>query len=164
LRLETAMATIVRDLDGALALVELLVEASAAGAVPVVVSDVIKECTLRREPAHGRAGTLSATFTEPGAAVSVLVNPRLSLRLISLAAALGADREGAVQVTVRAEPTRCCFELRPGVGPGAPALVAAPPLIPLSARWATDIARASGATLVAEPGLVLLTLPRAIPE
>ena len=164
LRLEGAMTGIVRDLDAVLALVELLVEASAAGTVPVDVSDVIRECTLRREAGTGGAGHVSATFTGPDTPISVLVNPRLSLRLLSLAAALTADREGGVQVTVRPEAELCRFELTPGVGPGTPVLIAAPQLTPLSARWGADIARMSGATLSVQPGLVLLTLPRAIPE
>jgi hypothetical protein len=158
------MTAIVRDLDGALALVELLVEASAAGAVPVDVSDVIRECTLRRDAPPGRGGTLSATVDEPEEPVSVLVNPRLSLRLLSLAAALAADPGGTVHVAVRAEAGYCHFELSPGLGAGEPVLVAAPPLTPLSARWAADIARVSGATLGPRPGGVMLTLPRAIPE
>ncbi|HEX7668743.1 MAG TPA: hypothetical protein VF395_04130, partial [Polyangiaceae bacterium] len=158
LSLETALASVVRDLDGALELVELMVEASATGRVPVAVSDVIRESANRLDTGSGRGRRLRVTFAAPGSAVLVRVNPRLALRLFAFAVAIPGSKDGVVVRTeilggvcnLRISPRGINDTVPPG-DRGGTVLVAVPPLIDLSRLCACEVARATGSTLEASP-------------
>jgi hypothetical protein len=160
LNLESALTSVVRDLDGALELVELLVEASATGCVPVAVSDVIRESANRVDTGSGRGRRLRVTFEAPASAVLVRVNPRLALRLFAFAAALAGGKEG-VHVAIALGPAACALQISSPSDGHESVLVAFPPLIELSRLCARDVAKASGAELATAPGerTAVLTLP-----
>lgn len=160
LSLERALISVVRDLDGALELVELMVEASATGRVPVAVTDVIRESANRFDTGSGRGRRLRVTFSTPGSAVLVRVNPRLALRLFAFAVALAAGKDG-VHVRGEFEDGACMLRVSSPSTGGEAVLVAIPPLIELSRFCAREVAAASGALLDATPGerAAVLTLP-----
>jgi hypothetical protein len=156
LSLETALTAVVRDLDGALELVELMVEASATSRVPVAVSDVIRESANRIDTGSGRGRRLKVTFAAPGSAALVRVNPRLALRLFAFAVALPSGKDGVVVRTeisggvcnLRISPRVSGDTIPPRDG-GGTVLVAVPPLIDLSRLCACEVARVTGSTLEA---------------
>ena len=160
LSLEKALISVVRDLDGALELVELMVEASATGRVPVAVTDVIRESANRFDTGSGRGRRLRVTFSTPGSPVLVRVNPRLALRLFAFAVALAAGKDG-VHVRGEFEDGACMLRVSSPSTGGEAVLVAIPPLIELSRFCAREVAAASGALLDATPGerAAVLTLP-----
>jgi hypothetical protein len=160
LSLENALISVVRDLDGALELVELMVEASATGRVPVAMTDVIRESANRPDTGSGRGRRLRVTFVAPPSAVLVRVNPRLALRLFAFATALAAGKDGA-HANAEILATTCVIRISSPSGGGDSVLVAVPPLIELSRHCARRVATAAGATLDAEPGerVAVLTLP-----
>jgi len=113
LRLEAAISSTVKDLDGALELIELMVEATATGRVPVDVTDVIRESTVRQDTGSGRGRRVDLSFEEPLTPVAVLVNPRLALRLVGFAAAIATGREGGVHVQVTTDESSCRLAIAP---------------------------------------------------
>jgi len=154
LRLEGAISAAVRDLDGALELIELMVEATATGRVPVDVTDVIRESTVRQDTGSGRGRRVDLSFEEPTEPVVVLVNPRLALRLVGFAAAIATGRDGGVHVTVAKEDSSCRLRVTPPARAAAKHLsLAVPPLIELTERCVTDIARAASATVETTRGV-----------
>lgn len=168
LSLENALTSVVRDLDGALELVELMVEASATGRVPVAVSDVIRESANRLDTGSGRGRRLRVTFAAPGSTALVRVNPRLALRLFAFAVAIPGGKDGVVVRTeILGGVCNLCISPRPSgdtVPPGdggGTVLVAVPPLIDLSRLCACEVARATGSTLEAVLGerTCVLSLP-----
>jgi hypothetical protein len=149
LKLEVAVAAGVRDLDGALELVELLVEASATGSVPVDVTDVIRESAVRPDTGSGRGHRVKVTWVNPAAPTSVRVNPRLALRLVAFAAALAGHRDAGVHVSVTTVSGGCQLLFASPSGAGDTMLVAVPPLIALSERCVVEVARAAAETTIA---------------
>jgi hypothetical protein len=160
LNLENTLVAVVRDLDGALELVELMVEASATSRVPVAMTDVIRESANRPDTGSGRGRRLRVTFLGPPASVLVRVNPRLALRLFAFAAALAAGKDG-VHAHAEVLERTCVLTLSSPSGEGDAVFVAVPPLIELSRRCACGVATAAGARLDAQPDgeSVILTLP-----
>lgn len=153
LRLEAAISATVKDLDGALELIELMVEATALGRVPVDVTDVIRESTVRQDTGSGRGRRVDLTFEEPGRPISVLVNPRLALRLVGFAAAIATGRDGGVHVRTSTADSTCRLSITPPAKTEKPLTLAVPPLIELSERCVTDIARAASATVETTRGV-----------
>jgi hypothetical protein len=147
LHLETAIAEAVRDLDGALELVELMVEASASGNVPVDVTDVIRESGARPDTGSGRGRRVRLTFGMPAEPVVVRVNPRLALRLVAFAAALSDGGEQGVGVTLSIRDASVELRLGPPAASDGGMQVAVPPLIDLSEQCLVEVAVAAGTTL-----------------
>jgi hypothetical protein len=152
LRMEAAISGTVKDLDGALELIELMVEATATGRVPVDVTDVIRESTVRQDTGSGRGRRVDLSFDEPLTPVAVLVNPRLALRLVGFAAAIATGREGGVHVEVTTDDGSCRLAITPPAHAQKPLSIAVPPLIELSERCVTDIARAAAAAVETSRG------------
>jgi hypothetical protein len=146
LSLETALSSIIRDLDGALGLLELLVEASATGSVPVDVVDVIRESAARMDVAS-RNRKLTVSFTVPAEPVSVKVNPRLAMRLFAYAAALSAGPGANVRADIEARAGHVRLSFAAGPAGSETVALAIPALIPLSAKCAAELARTGGAVL-----------------
>jgi hypothetical protein len=167
LHLETDIAGAVRDLDGALELVELLVEASASGSVPVDVTDVIRETAVRADAGSGRR-RIQVAFLNPAEPIAVRVNPRLALRLVALGVALSATRDGGVHVGIEPGGIACRLALAAtpletnGISSHG-IVVSMPPLIDLTERCAADVARASGASFERGPRdrTAIVTFPSA---
>jgi hypothetical protein len=154
LRLEAAVTRAVRDLDGALELVELMVEASAHGRVPVDVMDVIRESGVRPDTGSGRGRRIHLAFTAPREPLAVNVNPRVALRLTAFAASIAAGGGEGAEVQLSADRSSCRLRFTPSAGTGG-MLVAIPPLIQLSARCVREVAAGCGAALeeaAGEPG------------
>jgi hypothetical protein len=153
LRLEASLSVTVRDLDGALELIELMMEATATGRVPVDVTDVIRESTVRMDTGSGRGRRVELSFEEPSEPIAVLVNPRLALRLVGFAAAIATGRDGGVHVTVTTEDSSCRLSITPPASAHKTLSLAVPPLIELTERCVTDIARAASATVETTRGV-----------
>jgi hypothetical protein len=151
LHLETAIAEGVKDLDGSLELVELMVEASASGSVPVDVMDVLRETAIRADTGSGRGRRLRVTHTAPEHPILVRVNPRLAVRLLAFAAAIAAGRDAGVHVEVAAEASMCRLGFRPPAAGSDGLRVAIPPLIELSERCVAEVARSAGTALMTIP-------------
>src|SRR5260221_7350975 len=166
LHLEAALLETVRDLDGALELIELMVEASATGSVPVDVTDVIRESTVRLDTGSGRGRRVDLTFAPPKEPISLLVNPRLALRLVGFAAAIAADRGAGVHVDVASDGKSCRLRIASPAGSGKALAIAIPPLIELSERCADEVARAADPTFAATPGErgAVVTFPVALAD
>jgi hypothetical protein len=166
LHLEAAISATVKDLDGALELIELMVEATATGRVPVDVTDVIRESTVRQDTGSGRGRRVDLTFEEPGHPISVLVNPRLALRLVGFAAAIATGRDGGVHVRVSEADSSCRLSITAPAKAEKPLTLAVPPLIELSERCVTDIARAASAAVETTRGVreAVATFPMAAAE
>lgn len=167
LMLEGTVTRVVKDLDGALELVELLVEASATGRVPVDVTDVVRESGSRPDTGSGRGRRVRVSIDAPEGAVLVRVNPRLALRLFafSVAAAVGG-KEDAVHAVITSDQASCRLHVEPSRGGKDGVIVPAPPLIDLSLRCAAEVARGGGGSLEASPdrAFVNLTFPIAEPD
>ncbi|HVU06125.1 MAG TPA: hypothetical protein VHE30_30450 [Polyangiaceae bacterium] len=158
LTLEQALAPVVRDLDGALELVELFTESTATGRVPVALSDVIRESASRPDTSSGRGRRVRVTTSADGGTL-VRVNPRLALRLFSFAVALGPHKDG-VHAEAGISGGAATLTLSPPSQPGPSLLVATPALIDLSRKCASEVAVLSGASLAAEGGrAIVLSLP-----
>jgi hypothetical protein len=153
LRLEAAISGTVRDLDGALELIELMVEATATGRVPVDVTDVIRESTVRQDTGSGRGRRVDLSYEEPNRPIAVLVNPRLALRLVGFAAAIATGRDGGVHVEVTTADSSCRLCIAPPAHIEKPLTLAVPPLIELTERCVTDIAHAAAATVETTRGV-----------
>lgn len=153
LRLEASISGAVRDLDGALELLELMVEATATGRVPVDVTDVIRESAVRQDTGSGRGRRVELSFEPPSEPIAVLVNPRLALRLVGFAAAIATGRDGGVHVKVTTEDSSCRLSIEPPANKEKPLSIAVPPLIELTERCVTDIARAGAATVETTRGV-----------
>jgi hypothetical protein len=150
LNLESAVNRVVKDLDGALELVELVVEASATGRVPVDVTDVVRESANRPDTGSGRGRRVRVSFTVPPAPILVRVNPRLALRLFAFAVAAAGGKD-VVHAAISLDGDKCYMRVEPATA-GAPAakdavIVPAPPLIDLSLRCASEVARSAGGFL-----------------
>src|SRR5215470_15909175 len=113
LGLEAAISSAVKDLDGALELIEFMVEATATGRVPVDVTDVIRESTVRQDTGSGRGRRVELSFDEPSEPIAVLVNPRLALRLVGFAAAIATGRDGGVHVKATTADSTCRLSITP---------------------------------------------------
>ncbi len=160
LSLETTLARVIRDLDGALELVDLLVEASATGSVPVDVTDVIRENSMRLDPNASRARRANVVFVVPAEPIVVMVNPRLAMRLFGFAAALVNGRDASVGVEIAVVDDSCRLTLSSFEKKAKGTVIATPLLIELSARYVVELAKTSGATLDApSAGPAVLTLP-----
>jgi hypothetical protein len=147
LKLEQAISSAVRDLDGALEVIELMVEATATGRVPVDVTDVIRESTVRQDTGSGRGRRVELSFDVPSAPIAVLVNPRLALRLVGFAAAIATGRDGGVHVKVHRSDSSCRLCISAPAQSTKHLSLAVPPLIELTERCVTHIARAASATV-----------------
>jgi hypothetical protein len=165
LRLEAIVTSAVRDLDGALELVELMVEASASGSVPVDVMDVIRESGVRPDTGSGRGRRIHLVVTPLPGPVAVRVNPRVALRLAAFAAAIVAGGGDGVRVEIRADAASCHLAFAPSAASGG-FLVAVPPLIDLSERAVREVAAGSGAGIERAGGgpEAILTFPVAAHE
>jgi hypothetical protein len=152
LHLESAISLAVRDLDGALELIELMVEATATGRVPVDVTDVIRESTVRQDTGSGRGRRVDLSFEEPSEPIAVFVNPRLALRLVGFAAAIATGRDGGVHVAVAKADSSCRLSITAPAQPKKRLSLAVPPLIELTERCVTDTVRAASATLETRRG------------
>ncbi len=152
LRLEQAISATVRDLDGALELIELMVEATATGRVPVDVTDVIRESTVRQDTGSGRGRRVELSFDEPSEPIAVLVNPRLALRLVGFAAAIATGRDGGVHVKVNRADSSCRLCITAPAQSTKQLSLAVPPLIDLTERCVAHIARAASANMEAARG------------
>ncbi len=147
LRLETSIAAGVRDLDGSLELVELMVEASAPGRVPVDAVDLLRESALRTDTGSGRGRRVRVTHDSAPPMISVRVNPRLAVRLLAFAAALAVGRGAGLHVKMAQEAHGCRIGMAVPAGAGEGLLVAIPPLIDLSERCAAEVALSAGIML-----------------
>jgi hypothetical protein len=162
LNLESTVGRVVRDLDGALELVELLVEASATSRVPVDVTDVVRESANRPDTGSGRGKKVRLTIEGPGEAVLVRVNPRLALRVFAFAvAAAAAEGKDGVHTVVTADATTCRLVVSTAPSQKDGVIVAVPPLIDLSFRCAAEVARGAGGSLEvgAAPASAIVTFP-----
>jgi len=164
LRLEAVVRRAVHDLDGALSLVEFLVEASARETVPVDVADLIRESGSRPAAVPGRARRVRLTYGERNGDLAVVVNPRLAVRLVSFAAAFAASgrAEKGVHLSAAAEGRQCRVRIAPpSEGPNG-ALVLVPPLIGLSEPFVTEVARSAGIAVTSQENRsVALVMPLA---
>jgi hypothetical protein len=162
LNLEGAVGRVVKDLDGALELVELVVEASATGRVPVDVTDVVRESANRPDTGSGRGRRVRVSFSVPPAPLLVRVNPRLALRLFAFAVAAAGGKD-VVHTTIGEEGGKCYMRVEPAVT-GAAAkdavTVPVPPLIDLSLRCASEVARSADGFLdVWSPPAAVVVFP-----
>lgn len=166
LTLEQAMAGAVRDLDGALELVDLLVEASAPSGVSLDATDVIRESAARPDTGSGRGRKVTLEFRGAPEPILVRVNPRLAMRLFTVAVALVTRREGSAVVTLTSDARECRMEIAAGPAARETFIVSVPPLIPLSGRFAEDTAESVSARLELPPGELraMLAFPLEPPE
>jgi len=161
LMLESTVGRVVKDLDGSLELVELLVEASATGRVPVDVTDVVRESGSRPDTGSGRGRRIRVSIDGPPEPVLVRVNPRLALRLFAFSVAAVGGKEDAVHTVITADASNCSLRVEAARAGRDGVIIPAPPLIDLSLRCCAEVARGGGGSLEAgeDRAFVTLTFP-----
>ena len=164
LMLESTVGKVVKDLDGSLELVELLVEASATGRVPVDVTDVVRESGGRPDTGSGRGRRVRVSIEGPPQPVLVRVNPRLALRLFAFSVAAVGGKDDAAHTVITSDATTCSLRVEPGRPGKEGVIVPAPPLIDLSLRCSAEVARGGGASLEASDDRAFVTLTFPIAE
>lgn len=166
LGLEQAVLHAVRDLDGALELVDLLVEASATSGVSLDAADVIRESRARTDTGSGRGRKVKVVVVPHGAPAPIRANPRVAVRLFGFLVARVARKEGGVRASVAPTPGGCRLDVVAQQDDGSGFAILVPPLISLTERFVEDIARGIGAEVSLGDGgrATSITFPPATPE
>lgn len=145
LTLEQAVQQSVRDLDGALELVDLLVESSATSWVSLDATDVIRESAARMDTGSGRGRKIKVRFVSHGDPMLIRANPRVAVRLFAFVAGLATRKENGARVSASSEHGRCRLDVIPEREDGDGFAVLVPPLIALTEPFVQEVAKIVGA-------------------
>lgn len=145
LALEQAVQQSVRDLDGALELVDLLVESSATSRVSLDATDVIRESATRADTGSGRGRRVRVQFASPEGPMMIRANPRVAVRLFAFIVGLVTRKENAAGVSATSEHDRCRLDVVAQRDDGEGLAVLVPPVIPLTERFVLEVAHMVGA-------------------